>query len=508
MTGPGSPPDASTLTASAPFRLPSWKIVVAVAAAVRAAAVLLIPVLPEEAYHWLYAKHLALSYYDHPPMVAWLIALGSALFGDTAAGVRFFPWLCSIVTAAAASWTAGRLLGPRAASWTALLIAVQPATFFASAFGFPDAGMLAFWSLALAFVAQALETRTGAWWLAAGAALGAGMLSKYTAAFLGASLLLYLLVTPKDRFWLKTIWPYAGAVLALVVFSPVIVWNATHAWASFRFQSVGRLEEGGPPKLSLALAYPLLQLASVAPLVAPVAVLATLAGFRSRLPVHRFLLCLSLPMLAFFFVVGISRSTHAFWPLPAWIALTMLMADLLDRGTGRLAAFYRKTWKLVAAVSALAAGLAIAHFSHPVPGVPVVRSLRGWNEIGARAERLRSGLPAGSFYLGVGRRYLCPAQLAFHVPVPTEVHAKNLLNEDGLGFAFWDSPESLRGRDAVIVAEEDWSVDLGRLLGRHFERVEPDGAPLSVGRLGARDGAKEERYVFFIGRGYRPLPRP
>jgi len=91
-------------------------------------------------------------------------------------------------------------------------------TFLGSSFGFPDASLLLFWTLGLAFVVQAFQSGKGAWWLAAGAALGAGMLSKYTAVFLGASLTLYLLVTPKDRHWLKTPWPYLGAVVALIVF--------------------------------------------------------------------------------------------------------------------------------------------------------------------------------------------------------------------------------------------------------------------------------------------------
>jgi len=508
VTGHPLPPDASISPAASSGRLPSWTVLVAVAAAIRGAAVVLIPVLPEESYHWLYAKHLALGYYDHPPLIAWFIALGTSMFGDGPVGIRVVPWLCSVGTSVAASRTARRLYGPEAASWTALFLALQPATFFASSFGFPDAGMLCCWALGLALVVEALESRKGVWWLGAGAALGAGMLSKYTAAFLGASLLLYLVLQRKDRFWLGTVWPYLGAIVALVVFSPVIFWNATHDWASFRFQSVGRLEEGRSPQLTSALAYLLLQVGAVVPMTAPVAVAAVIDGVRSRTAVQQFLLCLSLPLLGFFFCVGIIRSTHAFWPLPAWIALSILMADYLSRGGGRLRVFYRKSWGALAAVTIAAAVLAIVHFVTPVPGLPPVRSLRGWDRICARAATMRAGLPEGSFYLGVGRRYLCPSQLAFHLPAPTDVHAKNLLDEDGLQFTYWDSPEALRGRDAVVVAEAEWSADLETLLPRYFDRVDVAGEPLSVGRLGFGRSVKEERYVFYVGHGYHPLRRP
>jgi dolichol-phosphate mannosyltransferase len=508
MTGPGSLSDAVPPSPLPARGLPAWTTCVALAAVVRGAAVLIIPVLPEEAYHWLYSKHAALSYYDHPPLVAWLIGLGTLLFGDTALGIRFFPWLCSIGTAAAASMTARRLYGPQAASWTALLLAVQPATFFASSFGFPDAGMIFFWSLGLACVVQAFESGKGAWWLAAGAALGAGMLSKYTAAFLGASLLLYLLLTPKHRFWLATVWPYLGAVAALLVFSPVIVWNATHDWASFRFQSVGRIQEGHSPRATSALAYVGLQLASIVPLTWPVAIVAIIDAFRSRTPTQLFLLCLSLPLLAFFFCVGTVRSTHAFWPLPAWIALSILMAGALSRSSGTIAAVYRKAWPAVTAITLACVGVAVLHSVKTLPVLPPVPSMRGWTDISARAAGMRARLPEGSFYLGVGRRYLCASQLAFHLPTPREVHSKNLLDEEGLQFTYWDSPEALRGRDAVIVAEADWSPDLEPLLKKYFESVTLDGAPLSVGRLGSREGGKEERYVFYVGHSYHPRQRP
>src|SRR5436190_1330522 len=88
---------------------------------------------------------------------------------------------------------------------------------------------------------------------------------------------------------------------------------------------------------------------------------------------------------------------------------------------------------------------------------------RGWTEISARAAQLRTGLPAGSFYLGVGRRYVCPSQLAFHLNDVRNVHSKNLLGEEGLQFGYWDDQASLKDRDAVIVAEVDWSPRLESL---------------------------------------------
>ena len=460
------------------------------AALVRLGVALLVPILPEEAYHWCYARHPALGYYDHPPMIAWMIGLGRLVAGDTVIGIRLVPSLASIVTAGSVGWMSRQLHGASAARWTVILLSLQPLSLVGFGFGFPDAPLVLFWALAAAFVVQALRSGAGAWWLAAGGALGAALLSKYTACFLGASVFLYLLVSPRDRRWLKTPWPYLGMLVAVAVFSPVFYWNATHDWASFRFQSVDRLKDAQTPHLRGALAFLGGQWGTVVPLTLPLAVAATVVAARRKSPEDVFLLCLSLPMLLFFFVVGWTRATHVLWPFPAWLALTVLMGDALARGPGLVAAGYRARWMWVLGISVAALAVASVHLVRPVPGVKPLRELTDWDEIAAEARRLRTSLPSDSFYVGVGRRYSCAAQLAYHLNAPELVHAKNLLGEDGLGFAYWDRPDRLLGKDAVVVSESDWSPNLEACLGRSFRHVE---------RAPGRG-----RYAFFIARDYAP----
>ena len=108
----------------------------------------------------------------------------------------------------------------------------------------PDALALAASSLVLYFLARLAAGGEGWLWLAAGASGGLCLLSKYTGVFLGAGVLFWLVATPQGRKWLPTAWPYAGGVLALLIFLPVILWNASHDWISFKFQ-FGRAATGG-----------------------------------------------------------------------------------------------------------------------------------------------------------------------------------------------------------------------------------------------------------------------
>jgi hypothetical protein len=103
----------------------------------------------------------------------------------------------------------------------------------------PDAPLLVASSLLLFALAKVLQTGRGVWWLAVGAAAGCALLSKYTALFFGPAILIWLVAVPKLRHWLISPWLYLGGLVALILFAPVILWNAEHHWVSF-IKQMGR----------------------------------------------------------------------------------------------------------------------------------------------------------------------------------------------------------------------------------------------------------------------------
>src|ERR1700730_5229665 len=198
------------------------------------------PLTFDEAYYWMWSKHLAGGYYDHPPMVAWVIRLGTMISGDTELGVR----LVSVLLALPMSWAVFRAAsilfgGVRVAATATILLNVTLMAAVGTLIVTPDDPLLVASSCVLFFLAKVLETGHGAWWLAAGAAVGAALLSKYTAFFFGPAVLIWLVGVPKLRRWLVSPWPYLGGLVSLVIFSPVILWNADHHWVSF-IKQIGR----------------------------------------------------------------------------------------------------------------------------------------------------------------------------------------------------------------------------------------------------------------------------
>lgn len=210
--------------------------------ALRLLAGALLPLSADEAYYWLWARHLSAGYFDHPPAIAWLIRAGTMVFGQTDFGVRIGGILLSFLTTLLVWDSARTLLGnSKAGLLAALFFNLTLMTTVETLAATPDAPQIAFAALFFWTLAKLAVTGDARWWIAAGVAAGFGLLSKYSTLFLGTGALVWLIACPPQRRWLLSPWPYLGGVLALAIFAPNLVWNAQHGWATFAFQ-FGRIE--------------------------------------------------------------------------------------------------------------------------------------------------------------------------------------------------------------------------------------------------------------------------
>src|SRR5262249_4015428 len=184
------------------------------------------------------SKHLAGGYYDHPPAIALVIRLGTTIFGDTEFGVRSIGVLLALPTTWAV-WRSATILfndnkiGATAALFFNLTLVMAAGSLIMT----PDAPLVATTTFLLLFLAKLYKSGRREWWLAIGVAFGLGMLSKYTTIFFAVSILVWALLVPELRKWLATPWPWMGGVIAIFVFSPTLIWNVQHDWASVLFQS-------------------------------------------------------------------------------------------------------------------------------------------------------------------------------------------------------------------------------------------------------------------------------
>jgi 4-amino-4-deoxy-L-arabinose transferase-like glycosyltransferase len=296
--------------------------------ALRLAAAAWTPLTFDEAYYWMWSKHLAGGYYDHPPAVAVVIRLGTMIAGDTELGVR----LVSILLALPMSWAVYRAAtilfgGRRVATTATILLNVTLMTAVGTLIVTPDAPLLVASGFVLFYLAKVLETGRGAWWLAVGAAVGVALLSKYTALFFGPAILIWLAVVPKLRRWLISPWPYLGGLVSLAIFSPVILWNADHHWVSF-IKQIGRarIEDFRPAFIGELIPT---QIAFATPLVFILGVMGLYALFRRNAGAFgaRMLISATFWTISFYFIWhSLHARVEANWFAPVYPAFAIAAA--------------------------------------------------------------------------------------------------------------------------------------------------------------------------------------
>ena len=196
----------------------------------------------DESYAVAVARDLSLSYFDHPPLHFWIVGVFARLAHSEAAVVVRLPFvLCFAGTTWFIFSIGRRLFGDRAGLIGALLMNVS-AVFSLSTGGWvlPDGPLMLLTTAAVDQISALLFAEEGrnafATWLAAGLLVGLAMLSKYHGVFVLAGTAGFLATTPRFRTWLRTPGPYMGALVAFACFTPVVIWNSQHHWASFAFQ--------------------------------------------------------------------------------------------------------------------------------------------------------------------------------------------------------------------------------------------------------------------------------
>ena len=181
------------------------------------------------------ARHLAWGYVAYPPLTPLVARVALVLFGSAPAAVRFFTALAQCIAMVVTGLMARELGGGRGAQIVAALaVAVAPLSMAEGhLFQYVSFDFL-WWVLAIYFVIRLLESGDGRWWIAVGAVIGLGLMTRYTIAWLVAGLAVGFLATPARRLLMNR-WLIAGAALALVIALPNFLWQANHDFISIDF---------------------------------------------------------------------------------------------------------------------------------------------------------------------------------------------------------------------------------------------------------------------------------
>jgi len=487
-----------------------------------------VELMPQEAYYWNYSQHLDIGYLDHPPLVAWIIAASLAI-GSGEFFVRLPAVLVWGVMLAFVVGFARDLAGRANTLRSALLAATLPFFFLSGVLMTPDAPLAAAWAAALFFLQRALLGGKPAAWLGAGVAIGIGMLSKYTMVLVPLAALAFVVVDARSRRALRSPWAWGGALVALLLFSPVIAWNVRHDWASFAFQGSRRLA-GQASQFSLhefvgfivVLLTPLGVLAlwrllrgrsdptTTEPIAAPQPQDPAVFVGRRRL----FVLVFTLVPLAVLAVASIKAESKIHWTGPIWLAVLPVLAATMSRpglGDAKLDRLLARSW--VPLVHGLMLVYAYGLFYYPVWGVAGVRAHHHYFEMGWRDLRRQVQVIEEDVLSETGRRpaivgldkHNTADEMAFYDPRgdgARDTTSRHLFyDENALMYEYWFPREVFAGQDLVVVARRRGDVEDPRVAAA-AARLGPVQA-LTARKAGVPVGTYYARVVY----GYRP-PKP
>jgi membrane-associated phospholipid phosphatase len=465
----------------------------------------------DEAYQWLWSKHLALSYYSKPPLIAYTQFLGTSLWGDTAFGVRFFAPVIAAVLSLLLFRFFAREVNARAGFFLLLIITATPLMSAGGVLMTIDPLSVLFWTAAMLAGWRAVQpdapTRQ---WLWVGLWMGLGFLSKYTELFQLLSWAVFFVLWPPARKHLRRPGPYLALLVHLVCALPVLIWNGQHGWitVSHVAEDAG-VHSAWKPTLKYLGEFLGGEVGLLNPIFFGATVWAAIAFWRRGR--HN-------PRLVYFFSMGapvfLAYMAHTLrsrvqlnWIAPSVLPMFCLMVIYWDT-RWRLGAAKLKPW-LVAGLGLGFVAVILGHntdllqkatgWRMPVNQDPLHR-VREWSEVARVAGEARRDLLAeGKPTFIIASDYGLTGEISFYLPGAKATVTKEPLvfcqtsGPPSNQFYYWPNYKDRKGQNAVFVRELDrdrtFDPEVPPELEQDFD---------SVTLLGVRD-------VLYHGRVLRPL---
>ncbi len=423
----------------------------------------------DEAYQWVWSKHLAISFYSKPLMIALTQFLGTSIWGDTPFGVRFFSPVIAAVLSLVLLRFFAREVNARAGFFLLLIVTTTPMMAAGSVLMTVDPLSVLFWTLGMiAGWRAARPAGTTGDWLWVGLWLGLGFLSKYTALFQLLCWSMFFWLWPRARQHLRRPGPY----LALGVFAlcslPVLIWNAQHDWVTVAHVA----EDAGSRKPWVFTLRHLGEfLGAEFGLLNPVYFVATLWAlvevwrrFRQN-PLLLFCLSMGAPVVLTYLLQSFRSRVLPNWIAPAVLPWFLMMVIYWDM-RWRMGAVKVKNWLAVGLILG-AVIVVVAHDTDvvkkvtgkylPVKKDPLIRA-RGWDDAARVVGQVRSDLQAeGKPVFIIGAHYGIVSQITFHLP-----EAKAAVSDTPLAYFqssptpqnqyyFWPGYGHRKGENAIYV---------------------------------------------------------
>lgn len=395
------------------------------------------------AYYWVWSRYLNTSYYDHPPMIAYLIRVFTSIFGNNNFAVRLTPVLAILITSIYIYKIIYYLYSDKNKAFLGIvLFNVMPIFSVLSFMTMPDAPLMVFYTIGLYYFIRVIYERKPYLWYLVGLMIGLGLLSKYNMFLVYPGIFFYLLLNREERYWFKKKELYLSFLLSLFIFLPVIIWNSQHNWASFFFHLVGRNSSGFSIKPDLFITFLLIQVLLI---VTPIIFISFSKVIKNNYHKKdvKLLLYYGLPILLIFMAVALVTEYKLHWTALAYIPLIIMLAGYQK---------WSRSWKYAGIGFALIITLLLyAQSIYPFlplkPADDITTDLHGWDVVGREVQDIYNSLETDDWFL-FSNRYQLAAQLQFYLPEHNYVYSINKRTEQ---YDYWQDEKKLYNKNGIYV---------------------------------------------------------
>ncbi len=430
---------------------------------------------PDEAHYWEWSRRLDLSYYSKGPAIAYLIYLGTHIFGNTVFGIRIMAVVFSTLGSIVLYILGKRAYDEQVGLSSAVLIQIIP---LFSAYGILftiDSPFTFFWILSLFLFWKGISSQNSRengeenkesrisnpksliYWCLLGLSIGFGLLTKYTMAFFYPCAFLVLLTSKEYKKLLLAKEPYIAFIISIMIFSPVIIWNASHDWVTLRHTAgQAHVAEGIRISVKSFVDFVGSQLGVITPLLF---LLMSVSVWKLRKKqVGKFLFWFSVPVFVFFLLKSLQAKVQANWALPGYMTGIMAFSTFYIKG------FYSGgKGKRILIGTAVLLPLVITSVAHypsvlnlPVKMDPASR-LTGWRELGEEVSNIYEQMSVVHPVFIFSDAYQVSSELAFYVkgrPITYCVNLGRRMNQ----YDFWPGFNDLLHYDAIFVRTGDSGI--------------------------------------------------
>jgi len=439
----------------------------------------------DEAYQWIWSKHLALSYYSKPPLIAFAQRLGTSLFGDTMFGVRFLSPVSAAIVALLLLRFMARQGYVRAGFWLVLISAATPLLAVGATVLTVDCLLVLFWAAAMVSGWEAMQQNSTRAWLWTGLFTGLGCLSKYTALLQPLCWAIFFLVSKPARIHLRRPGPYLALAITVLCTLPVWIWNSQHGWITLTHVATNaHVDRPWKPSINYFQDFAVAELLllnpifAVATIWAAVAVWRQFAGRTGASDANRslspalgvYLLSMGAPLFLGYTLFTLHSRVQPNWIAASILPMFCLMAVYWEtRYRGGSSAV--RGW-LAAGLSLGLVAVVVLHDTNLVtkiarrplpPNRDPLRQVRAWPDTAQAVAAARAKLLAESgrpVFIICGH-YGVTGELSFYLPeakagIPDHPLVYFQSSDVPLNqFFFWPGYRDRKGENAIFVLETD-----------------------------------------------------